>query len=324
MHAIQVSRFGDASVLSWTELPEPRAGAGEVLVRVTATGVNFADIMSRRGAYAGGAEPPFVPGLDCAGVITAVGDGVAGLHVGQRVAAYPAQGSYCEVAVAKAVLTYPLADEIPDEAGASLNVVVTAYNILKWAGRIAPGDSVLVHAAAGGVGSTAVQLARVFGAGRIFATAGGPEKVALAKAAGADVAIDYLAEDFGRRVLDETGGRGADIILDSVAGDVFTRGLPALAPFGRYVTFGNASGQGAEVPAMKLQRDNRAIVGYTSGGYRKRRPEALRPTVEAVYALIAERRIALRIGTRFPLRDARRAHEFVESRQSTGKVLLIP
>lgn len=324
MHAIQIEKYGDASVLQWRELPEPKLGAGEVAVRVTATGVNFADIMSRKGGYSAGSEPPFVPGLDCAGVVTAVGAGVTGIQVGQRVAAYPMKGSYCEAAVAKAELVYPLPDDVNDEAGAALNVVVTAYNLLKWAGRIAAGESVLVHAAAGGVGSTAVQLARTFGAGRIFATAGGPQKTAIAKEMGADVAIDYLAEDFGKRVLDETGGRGVDVILDSVAGDVFTRGFPALAPFGRYVIFGQASGQGAEVPATQLHRENRTVVGYTSGGYRKRRPEALRPTIEAVYGLIARGQLQLRVGARFPLKDARLAHELVESRRSTGKVLLIP
>jgi NADPH2:quinone reductase len=249
---------------------------------------------------------------------------VTGLEIGQRVAAYPDRGSYAEVVVDRAVLTYPAGPEVPDEAAASLNVMVTAYNILRLAGRLVPGESILVHAAAGGVGSTAVQMARSLGAGLIFATVGSPAKFEAAKKAGADEVIDYRSEDAAMRVMAGTKGRGVDVILDSVAGDVFTNGFPTLAPFGRYVIFGQSSGKPANLEATRLSGENRSVIGYTSGGYRRRRPEALVPAVQASFAMAAQGLVKVVVGARFPLRDAAKAQDFVESRQSVGKVLLIP
>jgi NADPH2:quinone reductase len=323
MHAIQAEAYGDSSVLHWKELPDPEPGPGEVALKVSATGVNFADIATRRGGYPESAAPPFIPGLDCLGTIAAIGAGVSGLKIGQRVAAYPERGSYAEIAVARAILTYPVGPEVPDEAAASLNVMVTSHNILRVAGRLAPGESVLVHAAAGGVGSTAIQMARAFGAGRIFATVGSPGKVEAAKKAGADEVIDYRSEDVAMRVMAGTNERGVDVILDSVAGDVFTNGFPALAPFGRYVIFGRSSGNPANFEATKLSGDNRSVVGYSSGGYRKRRPDGLIPAVQASFALAAQGLVKVVVGARFALRDAAKAQDLVESRQSVGKVLLI-
>jgi NADPH:quinone reductase len=322
MHAIEVRSYGDPSVLEWRERDAPVPGPGEVAIRVTQTGVNFADVQARRGAYHGGQAPPFVPGLDCAGTILALGPGVEGLRVGQRVAAFPPNGSYAEVVVVPVVTTYALDDAISDDDAASLLMLVTAYNVLSFAGRLTPGESVLVHAAAGGVGSTAVQIARALGAGKIFATAGSAAKCALAREAGADVAIDYRSEDFAQRVLDETNGRGVDVILDSVAGEVFDAGLTALAPFGRIVAFGMASGTPGTVRTNQLHPSNRAVVGYSSGSYRKLRPEALRPAADASLRLVAEGKVHVVIGARFPLRDAAGAHRLVESRASHGKVLL--
>src|SRR6185312_12730052 len=224
MHAIEVAELGDASVLTWVEKPDPVPGAGEVAIRVSYTGVNFADIQARRGSYHGGEKPPFIPGLDCAGTITAAGSGVADLRVGQRVAAFPFGGSYAEIVIAKAELCYALPDAVSDQAAATILMLVTAYNTITLAGRFKKGEAILVHAAAGGVGSTAVQIARVLGAGKIFATAGDGEKVAIAKKAGADIAIDYNKEDFAERVKAETDGKGVDVVLDSVAGDVFAKG----------------------------------------------------------------------------------------------------
>jgi NADPH2:quinone reductase len=322
MHAIEVAELGDASVLRWIEKPEPVPGPGEVAIRVAFTGVNFADIQARRGAYHGGQKPPFTPGLDCSGTITALGSGVQGLRVGQRVAAFPDGGSYAEVVVARAILTYPLDDAISDEAGASLLLLVTAYNTIVLAGRMQKGDSILIHAAGGGVGSTAVQIAHVLGAGKIFATAGGAEKVEVARKAGADVAIDHNAEDFAARVKAETGDRGVDIVLDSVAGDIFKSSLPILAPYGRYVVYGMASGTPGIVQSDMLHSSNRAVLGYSSGSYRKTRPEGLRPAADASLKMVAEGKVTPVIGHRFALRDAAKAHELVESRKSHGKVLL--
>ena len=322
MHVVEVAAYGDPSVLAWRERDEPVPGPGEVALRVTQTGVNFADVQARRGTYHGGQKPPFVPGLDCVGTIAALGAGTAGLHVGQRVAAFPPAGSYAEYVVAPSTTIYPLDPAISDDDAASLLMLVTAYNVLTLAGRLARGESVLVHAAAGGVGSTAVQIARALGAGTIFATVGSEEKRAVAHAAGADVVIDYRAEDFAARVLDATDGRGVDLILDSVAGEVFGAGLTALAPFGRIVAFGNASGTPGTVRTNELHPSNRAVIGYSSGSYRKLRPEALRPAAEASLRLVADDKVHVVVGARFPLRDAAEAHRLVESRTGHGKVLL--
>jgi len=322
VHAIEVTQLGDASVLRWVERAEPVPGPGEVAIRVSFTGVNFADIMARRGAYHGGQQPPFTPGLDCAGTVVALGQGVDGLRVGQRVAAFPDGGSYAQVVVARAILTYPLGDAVSDESGAALLLLGAAYNTSTLAGRVQPGESILIHAAAGGVGSTAVQIARILGAGTIFATAGDPQKVEIARKAGADVAIDYRAEDFAARIKAETGGRGVDVILDSVAGDVFKSGFSVLAPYGRYVIYGKASGVPGTVETDMLHSSNRALLGYSSGSYRKTRPEGLRPAADASLRLVAEGKVTPLIGERLALREAAKAHEFVESRQSHGKVLL--
>jgi len=322
VHAIEVAELGDASVLRWVEKPEPVPGPGEVAIRVALTGVNFADIQARRGAYHGGQKPPFTPGLDCMGTISAIGSGVQGLRVGQRVAAFPDGGSYAEVVVARAILTYALDDAVSDEAGASLLLLVTAYNTITLAGRMQKGDGILIHAGGGGVGSTAVQIARVLGAGKIFATAGGAEKVAIARKAGADVAIDHSAEDFAARIKAETDGRGVDIVLDSVAGDMFKNSLPLLAAYGRYVIYGMASGTPGSVQTDMLHSSNRAVLGYSSGSYRKTRPEGLRPAAEASLKLVAQGKVTPVIGQRFALRDATKAHELVESRKSHGKILL--
>jgi NADPH2:quinone reductase len=324
MHVVEVDAYGDPSVLAWRERDEPVPGPGEVAIRVTQTGVNFADVQARRGAYHGGGQPPFVPGLDCTGTIVALGEGVDTLRVGERVAAFPPAGSYAEVVVAPLATTYALDPSISDDDAASLLMLVTAYNVLTFAGRLAPGESVLVHAAAGGVGSTAVQLARALGAGTIFATAGSAEKCAIARDAGADVAIDYRREDFARRILDATDGRGVDLILDSVAGEVFGAGLTALAPFGRIVAFGNASGTPGTVRTNELHPTNRAVIGYSSGSYRKLRPQALRPAAEASLRLVAEGKVHVIVGARFALREAAEAHRLVESRAGHGKVLLRP
>src|ERR1700738_2028444 len=194
MHAIVVERFGDPSVLEWREVPDPVPGPGELAIRGTATGVDFADIMRRKGGSPG-APPPFTPGLDCVGTVVAVGEGVHEFRVGQRVAAFPDSGSYAEIVLARPVLTYPVPDGVPDEAAASLTVLVTAYNVLVSKAGLQRGESVGVTSGAGAVGLTAIQMARALAAGRIIATAGGAEKAKLARETGADAAIDHTSVD---------------------------------------------------------------------------------------------------------------------------------
>jgi NADPH:quinone reductase len=325
MKAVVVNRLGPPEVLEYQDVPEPQAAPGQVLIRVAATGVNFADIMARRGRYHGGAAPPFVPGLDVAGTITSVGTGVTGLAVGQRVAAFPAGGSYAEQVAADPVLVYALPDAVDFETAAAFPTVgVTAYNLLSLVGRLAGGETVLVHAAGGGVGTTAIQMARRLGAGRVIGTVGDDAKIGLVRDLGADEVINYQREDFAARVRDLTGGSGADVVLDSVAGPTFEASLTCLAPFGRLVVFGQASGEPGVARSADLYGMNRAVLGYSTGGYRRLRPAALRPAAEAVLRLLADGEVRFVVGGRYPLAEAAEAHRSVESRKSTGKILLLP
>lgn len=322
MHAILVEQFGDPSVLQWREVPDPQPGPGEVTIRVTTSGVNFADIQRRRGGYRGG-PPPFTPGLDCAGTILALGEGVRDLYVGQRVCAFALDGGYAEIARAKAVLTYPLPDNVPDEAGAALTMLVTAYNLLTMVSRLQRGESILVHSAAGGVGTLLLQMAKHLGVGTAIGVAGGAEKVAIARDAGADVTIDHQREDVPARVRAVVGERGVDVVFDAVAGDTFAQSIPLLALFGRYCIYGMGGGKPGTVTTDTLHPSGRAVLGYSTGLYRDERPEALREGALRALQLVAEKKVNVLIGARYPLRDAAEAHRHVESRASHGKVLLI-
>jgi NADPH2:quinone reductase len=322
MHAIVAQSFGDPSVLKWVEQPDPQPEAGKVAIRVSLTGVNFADVMARQGKYHSGTKPPFIPGFDCVGTIVGLGEGVTGLKVGQRVCAFPA-GTYAEIVIASAQRTYPIGDDVSDEIAASVLMLVTAYNCLTLAARITSGESILIHSAAGGVGLVAVQMAKKLGASRIIATASTDEKLALAKQAGADTLINYTKDDAGKSVLAATDGRGVDVILDAVAGDVFDNSLQALATFGRYVIYGIASGKPGTVQTNYLHPENRAVVGYSTGNYLRVNPEAMRPGVNASLKMAADG-INITVGARYPLAKAADAHELVESRRSHGKVILQP
>jgi NADPH:quinone reductase len=322
MHAIVVDAVGEPSVLQWKEVPDPKPGPGQVAIKVTLTSVNFADVQQRRGTGAGVAKTPFTPGLDCMGTVLALGEGVKDLRVGQRVSASPDAGSYAEIVVARDVLTVPVDDAISDEAAASSTVLVTAYNLLTLVGRLQRGESVLIHAAAGGVGSTAVQMAKQLGAGKIFATAGGEQKLKIARDLGADVAIDYVKDDFAKAIADATGGTGVDVVLDAVGGDVFVKGLPVLANFGRYCVYGQSSGSPGSLTTDLLHRSNRAVLGYSSGHYRRNRPAAIRPAIEAALKMAEDGKVKILDGGRFPLREASKAHQLVESRASTGRLFL--
>ena len=324
MNAVEVAAYGDAAQLRFVQRPQPSPGPGQVAIRVGLTGVNFADIMARRGAYHAGSPPPFLPGLDCMGTIEALGAGVSSFHVGQRVAAFVDSGSYAQVVLARDVLTYPLDERVSDETAAALLQLVTAYHILTFAGKLQRGESVLIHAAAGGVGSLAVQLAKHLGASPIVATVGSAEKARIARDAGADVAIDYTQGDLTKAVLAATGERGADVVLDSVAGPVFQASLGAFAPFGRYVIYGMASGIPGEAKSPLFHTQNRSLIGFSAGHYRNLRPEVLRPGTLAVLELAAHGVVTPIVGARFALRDAAQAHTLVESRASHGKVLLDP
>jgi NADPH2:quinone reductase len=322
MHRIVVEETGGPDKLLYVDRPEPVPGPGQVAVRIGLTSVNFADIQARRGT--GVTKTPFTPGLDGMGTVLAVGPNVTRVKPGQRVAVNPDDGSYADVVLAREELVFPVSDAISDEAAASVTVLVTAWNILQMVARIQPDETVLIHAAAGGVGSVLVQMAKALDVKRIFATAGSDEKLAIARGFGADVAIDYTKDDFAKIVSDETNGRGVDVICDAIGGDVFAKGLGVLAPFGRHVVYGQSGGSHGSLTTDLLHRTNRAVLGYSSGHYRRNRPLKLHSAVEGAFALVAAGKVKILEGGRFALKDAGQAHQLVESRASTGRVFLTP
>jgi NADPH:quinone reductase len=325
MKAVVVTQFGGPEVLAWQEVPAPTPGPGQVLIRTEATGVNFADIKTRMGTYHGAGKPPVIPGLDVAGRIAAVGPGVTGFQEGERVAAFCNVGGYAEYVAVPALLTWAVPEEIDlAQAAAFPTVGVTAYNLLTLAGRLTPGETVLVHAAAGGVGSTAVQLAKLLGAGTVIGTVGNDAKADLARSLGCDHVINYRREPFAARVGELTGAAGADLILDAVAGEVFESSLSCLAPFGRLIMYGISSGVAGTARSDQLHSTNRAVIGYSSGHYRRHRPQALVPAGDTVLRYMREGRLRFVIGGRFPMSEAAEAHRLIESRQSVGKILLLP
>ena len=324
MKAVVVTEWGAPEVLKLQEMPDPEPGPGQVRIRLAATTVNFADIQQRRAQYQGGRVPPFVPGLEGAGTIDKLGSGVEGLAEGQRVAVHADGGSYSEYVLARAVGVFPIPDSLDWETASCFpSVGTTSFNLLTQAGRLQPGETVLIHAAAGGIGSTAVQLARTLGAGLIIGTVGSEEKAKLIKELGADVAINYRVEDVPTRVREITGGALADLVLDGVGKDTFEGSLQALAPFGRLVAFGQSSGPPPPVAFGPIYGENKSIIGYSTGGHRRTRPEALRAPGQAALKLLIHGRWKPIISARLPLAEAAEAQGMVESRLSVGKVVLL-
>ncbi|ATF12112.1 NADPH:quinone oxidoreductase family protein [Brevibacillus sp. HB1.1] len=322
MKAILVTELGGPETMKYTEVEMPTMSPTQVLIRVEMTSVNFADIKSRYGKK-GAAKLPFIPGLDATGVIEQVGAEVQSLKVGQRVIAFPANGSYAEYIVADESLTFALPDHISTETAAACPVVsFTSYQLLAKVARIAKGETVLIHAAAGGIGTTAIQLAKLLGAGRVIGTVGNEAKAKLALSAGADHVICNDREDFVEKVRELTDGAGADVILDSISGTVSERSLECLAWYGRLVHFGNASGEIGQIKTIDLHASCRSVLGFSFGTTRKLRPNLLQDTAKQVLEYLANGQLDIKIGKHFALEDAASAHAWVESRASTGKVLL--
>jgi NADPH2:quinone reductase len=277
-----------------------------------------------RGEYQVKPPFPFVPGGEIAGLVRAVGDGVQGFRPGDRVLATPGVGGYAQVAVAPARGTWPLPESMSFEEGAALPIIYpTGYAGLVYRAALQPGETLLVHAAAGGVGTAAVQIGKALGA-RVIATAGGAEKCEIARREGADETIDYRAEDFVARVKELTGGRGADVIYDSVGGDVFDQSLKCIAWSGRLLVIGFAGGRIPTVKANRILLKNISVVGLHWGAYVTNEPERVEPTFRALFDLHAEGKIRPVIFDRYPLEALPAALEVLGSRKSYGKLIITP
>jgi NADPH2:quinone reductase len=323
--AVRFHELGDPSVLRYEDVPKPLPQPGEVLIRVAAAGVNYADTLFRRGKYLVRPKLPQIPGLEVAGTIAAVGDGVREVTVGERVLALtPRGGGYAEYATAPASRLLPVPDELDLEPAAALPIQgLTAHHVFSLCARLAPGESVLIHAAAGGVGSLAIQIAKLLGAGRVIATASSEAKLKLAKWLGADVVINYVETDFVKRVNEVTGGEGVDIVVETVGGDVVGRSLDCLAPFGRLVVAGMASGQFSQINAQRLLAKNQTVVGYYLMAVIQR-PDLTELALADLMAWSADGQLQITLGQVRPLGEAAQLHEDLEARQTFGKLVLVP
>jgi NADPH:quinone reductase len=315
MRAIQQREFGGPEVLELVDLPVPDPGDGEVLIRVSRAGMNFADTHQRRNEYLAAQELPLVPGGEVAGVRA---------DNGERVVALTGKGGYAEYALAQEALTFPIPDGVDD--GTALALVLqglTAWHLYRTAGRVGPGESVVVIAGAGGVGSLAVQLGRTMGAGRVIATASTQDKRDLALELGADAAIDGDPDGLKERLIEANLGRQVDVVFEMAGGEVFDACLAALAPFGRLVTYGIASGTGNEVHTRKLMGRSRAVVGFWLM-HCLGKPAMIDEALRDLYDRAARGELRAVVGATYPLSEARQAQIDLAERRTTGKVLLDP
>jgi NADPH2:quinone reductase len=315
MRAIQQMEFGGPEVLQLVDIPQPEPAADEVLIRVARAGMNFADTHQRRNDYLASQELPLVPGGEVAGIRE---------DTGERVVALCGTGGYAEYATAPKSLCFPIPDGVDDgQALALLIQGLTAWHLYRTSGRVARGESVVVIAAAGGVGSLAVQLGHPMGAGNVIAVASSPEKRELALSLGADVAIDADPEGMKDRILEANGGEKVDVVFEMAGGQVFDECLAALATFGRMVTYGIAGGKGNEVHTRKIMGRSHSIVGFWLFDCIGR-PEMIDEALADLFARIASGELHAHVGETYPLSEARRAQEDLAGRRTSGKLLIDP
>jgi NADPH2:quinone reductase len=333
MKAVRVHSYGPPDdSLAYEDVPKPRAGAGQVLIRNEAAGINFADIDQRRNNYPFQPPLPHILGAEFAGTVEAAGDRVSGVQVGQRVfgflsGAEPA--AYAQYVVAPANAVHPLPASLGyAESTALLVQGLTAYFLLRDGVRLANGDSVLILAAAGGLGSIAVQLAKIMGARTVIGAASTADKRRLVSDLGADATIDYTQPDWHAQVLAATGGRGVDAALVNVGGDSFTQSIASLAPFGRLSAYGGADKSTPIIDFAAESKAGRLATNQTLGFFTLypylSDSAALSSALAKLTAHVANGRLRIQAELRLPLSQAVEAHQLIENRKTTGKAVLLP
>ena len=322
MKAIRVHEFGDAGQLIYEEAPVPEPGPGEVRVKVKAIGLNFADIYQRRGWYPN--QTPFSPGTEFAGVVDKLGEGVTGLALGDRVGTASGHAAYAEYALAPAMRVAKLAGGVTfDQAAALLEQGLTAHYLAISTYPLKPGDTALVHAAAGGVGQLLVQIAKKCGA-RVIATVSTEAKARLARECGADEVILYSQQDFEAEVKRLTGGLGVEVVYDSVGKDTFEKSLNCLKPRGLMALYGQSSGKvEPQDPQILNRKGSLYLTRPTMGAYLQTRQEFL-GRANDLFQWVAEGTLNVRIDQTFPLDQAVAAQTYMEERRTLGKVLILP
>lgn len=323
MKAIRVHRHGGPEVLTFEDMAIGQPGPGQVRVRNRAIGLNFVDVYFRTGAYTP-PELPFIPGNEGAGEVVAVGAGVSGFAPGDRVAYVETLGSYAEERIVPEHFLVRLPDAIDFDTGAAMMLKgLTAQYLLRRTFRVEPGHTILVHAAAGGVGLLLTQWAKHLGA-TVIGTVGSVEKMELARQHGSDHVIDYRKEDFVARVKEITNGAGVDVVYDGVGKDTFSGSIDSLRPFGYFVSFGSASGPIAPFDIMMLmQKGSLFATSQLLFTHLARREDVLAMS-EELFRVVASGAVKIPIHSRVPLADAAEAHRRLESRQTTGATVLLP
>ena len=324
MRAILTRQLTGTSGLELVDIPAPEPGACHVRIAVEAAGINFADALMLEGRYQERPSLPFVPGLEVAGTIDAVGVGVSGLTPGQRVLALVDHGGFAEQVVARADDVIVLPDELDAVTAAGFAIAYgTAYGALVWRAGLARGEVLLVHGAAGGVGLTTVECGKALGA-TVIATARGEARIAIAAAHGADHVIDSDAPDLVDRVKALTQGRGVDVVFDPIGGALFDASLRCLAWEGRIVVIGFASGTVPQIPANILMVKNVAALGFYWGSYRRHDPERLRAGFRDLFGWCRDGIIRPEISEVVPLAETPAAIDRLRRRETTGKLVVDP
>jgi NADPH:quinone reductase len=314
VRAVQIEEFGGPEVLQVVDLPKPEPGDGEVLIEVSRAGMNFADTHQRENSYLARYETPLVLGGEVAGTT----------EDGRRVVAMVPSGGYAEYAVAHETAVYPIPERVDDGAALALLIQgLTAWHLYRTSAKLAEGESVVVISGAGGVGSLAVQLGHPFGAGRVIATASTEEKRALALSLGADAAVDPALEDLTEALIEANGGDKVDVVLEMSGGRVFEAAAEALAPFGRIVAYGIASREQNTLETGRLMRKSRAVVGFWLVHCLGRRDMIEEPLAD-LFDRTARGELKPQVGATYALSDVRRAHEDLQGRRTSGKLLLDP
>lgn len=315
MKAIQIEKFGPPEVMTVVDLAEPLVGGGQVLMRVSHSGINYADIYLVENSYPEHAKLPFIPGTE---VVGQTADG-------RRLASLIPHGGYAQRVAVWEHMSFAVPDNVGDGQALALLVQgITAWHLLRTSARLTPGESVVVHAAAGGVGSLAVQLAKEWGAGRVIATASNPDKRRLAESLGADAVVDSAPENLTQRLHAANRGKPVDVVLEMVGGAVFEASYAALGPFGRLITYGAVCGADAKAPNLRhLMRQSRAIAGFWLP-HVLRDPVLTTKTVTELFGLAASGRLRPLVGNDYPLTQAPAAHNDLKARRSVGKLVLDP
>jgi len=324
MRAVRCTKLDGPRSLRVDEVPEPKPGAGEVLVEVEAAGVNFPDVLLSYGKYQFKPDPPFVPGGEAAGTVEAVGAGVTSVAPGDRVAATMLHGAFAERIVVPELATVKVPEGIRAEtAAATLLTYATTYHALVDRAALRPGETLLVLGAAGGVGTAAVELGKKLGA-RVIAAASTDEKVAFAKAHGAEDGIVYVKEDLKERTKALTNGHGVDVVYDPVGGALSEQALRAIAWEGRFLVVGFAAGEIPKIPLNLTLLKGCQIVGVFWGSFAMREPAKNRAHAEQVFAWVAEGGLRPHVDAVLPFDRAGEALERMERREVRGKLVLVP